>query len=475
VNNNKERRGNIIMAKTDSGKCDVIIVGAGVGGAVAAAYLAKAGLKTVMFEKTQFAGGYKYSSIDVGGCKTDRWIRLLTYDSRGNAHGHSWNVAAKEVGATLRWQYLENSAVHILGKHKPLEYMVLPNCCSGRAFAEIFSRLIPLSESSFNDFAKLFEQLRDIPDEQIAKMDNVPFTQWMNERTNNEEVKAFFHKLNNTLIVSGSENASVPAIYGVVISMLTGDSNYAFAADGASEEVPKAFVKVATDHGCDLKLNHPVLKVIVENNVAKGVLVKGPDGVEKTYTADRVIVNADLKSLPELMGANMPPDMAAAIKSMSRATEVDINVTFALNKEIWNPMPSQVVVVTPEFDFCFAIIYPDRYVRSLSPPGKQCIICGAFVSAEKYASKTDTEWLNWYRDTLDQVVPGLKAVIAAEDYRTMKSPAFYGLFYGPKVSMQCSTIPNLNFIGDYTDAPGVITEKAAAAGMMVAKKIIGNK
>lgn len=461
------------MEKTDNGKYDVIIVGAGLGGAVAAAYLAKAGFKTIMFEKTQYAGGYKYSAINVGGCKTDRFTRLLTYDSRGNGHGGYWYNAAKEVGATLRWQYLENSAVHILGVHPPKEYFVLPNCCTGRSFAEMFKRLIPLSESSFNDFAKIFEEFRDIPDEEIWKMEEVPFSKWLNERTNNEEVKAFFHKLNNTLIVSGSENASVPGIWGVVISMLTGDSNYAFAADGASEEVPKAFVNAAKDHGCELKLNHPVSKVIIENNVAKGVVVKGPDGVEKTYAADRVIVNADLKSLPALMGADMPQDMAAAIKSMSRATEVDINGAFTLNKEIFTPMPSQIVVVTPEFDFCFAIIYPDRYVRSLSPPGMQCILCGAFVSAETYATKTDTEWMNWYRDTLERVIPGTKAAIVAEHYEIMRSPAFYGLFYGPKVPMQCSTIPNLNFVGDYTDAPGVITEKAAAAGMKVAKQIIG--
>jgi phytoene dehydrogenase-like protein len=458
---------------TSSDKYDIIIVGGGMAGSVAAAYLAKAGFKTVAYEKTPYWGGARFGSRVVGGCKTDRIIRLLTVDVR-NGIGYLGR-AAQETGARLRWQYLENSAVCVQGVHGPGEYMLLSCCCNGAAFAEMFTKLVPLPPTEGAHLAKVYDALREISEEEMEKIDNIPFREWLNAQTDSEAVRALFHKVNNTLIVGGSENASVPGIFGVAISMFTGDSNYGFSADGASDEIPGAFIRIAEEYGGEYKLEHEVKKVIVENKTAKGVVVRGPDGAEKIVAADCVIINSEIDSIAGLLGDDLPQDVSAALKSLHRADEYGISVAFAVDEDFWNPLPSQTIVVTPQFDFLTTFIYPDRYVRSLSPKGKQCILAGAFLAPDVYATKTKEQWGSYYRDLLEERAPGIKKKIYAEDCIVYRYPAYYGLFYGPKVATKSSTIQNLHFTGDYTQAPGVIGERAIASAMIAAKNIIAEK
>jgi cyclohexanone monooxygenase len=57
-------------------KVDVIVVGGGISGSIAGAYLAKAGLKTIIFESTADIGGKIYGSYKLGDCTTDKHCHI---------------------------------------------------------------------------------------------------------------------------------------------------------------------------------------------------------------------------------------------------------------------------------------------------------------------------------------------------------------------------------------------------------------
>jgi len=456
-----------------SEKVDAIVVGAGIGGSIVGAYLAKGGLKTVVFEKAANVGGYKYGSYKLGEITTDNHCHVpMLYFSLNGGNGW-WAKAAAEVGAPLQWQALPNPHFYFRGN-----LVRMPFCTSGEAFVDFITGMMPLPDDAKKGLAKVFDDAINMPEEVLwsREMTEMPFQKWLAERTDNELVKQLFNVLNDISIVGATMEASVTCTMSVMIAFLAGWLNLTYMANGTAEELPKSFGRVVTKHGGQILLEHTVEKVIIENGRAKGVVVKDREGKEKTYEAKYVIVNASYDILDKILGLGnaMPKEITEACQSMNRANEVALDVHFALKKRIAHPTGSQIVVIDDNMQFQGSILYPDVWVPSLAPAGKQLIQTEKFMTRAEFETRTIDEWKTFMRDLVETVFPGFKDEIEFEQAHVKYAPAGYYIFYyGPKVPVECPGIPNLFFTGDYTQAGGFCTDRAAASAMVATKKILG--
>ena len=454
---------------------DAIVVGAGIGGSIAGAYLAKSGLKTIVFEKTPWIGGRKYGSYKLGDISADKTCHIPLTAFTQNGGSGWWIKAAIEVGADIQWQALPNTQICFNG-----HFITMPYCTSGRAFANFITGLMPLPEKDKKELARVFDIAVGMPEEErySRAMDEMPFRTWLDEKTDSVLVKELFKILNDISIVGGHDEASVTCTLGIMMAFLAGWANCCYMTDGTSDQLPKAFCRVTTDHGGQVLLKNAATKVVIKNGQAKGVVVKDFEGTEKTYKAKYVLINACYDVLDEMLGlgGDMPQEITAACQSMSRANEVIVEVHFALKKKIAHPVASQIIAVDKTMAYQGSILYPDHWVPSLSPPGKQIIQIERFLSPEEFKGRSLEGWTDHLRDVCEGVFPGLKNAIELEQTHVVSSPGgYYGFYYGPKVPVECPGISNLYFVGDYTAAPGMVTERAASSAMIATKKIIGER
>jgi phytoene dehydrogenase-like protein len=450
-------------------KDDAIIVGCGIGGSIAGAYLAKGGLKTTIFEKTDNIGGAKYRSYKLGDITTDLCHIPVSCITLNGGFGW-WVKAARELGAAIQWQALPNTQVYFKGN-----LITMPYCTSGRAFSDFITQMMPLPEDAQKELAKVFDAAINMPEEKLwsHEMNEMPFQTWLAQQTDNELVKRLFNVMDDVSLVGATGQTSVTCTMTIMVGFLSGWVNCTYMTNGTADQIPKSFCRVATEHDAQVLLEHTVTEVIIENGRAKGVIVKDAEGKEKIYETEYVLINACYDVLGQMLGKNMPKEVQIACQSMERAHDIDIEVHFALKERIAHPTGCQIQVLDENMTYKCNFLYPDTWNRSLAPRG-QAILAQKYATVAEFESRSADEWKDYFRDVAEMIFPGFKDVIELEQAHIMRTTAgHYSFFYGPKVPIECPGISNVYFIGDYTQAPGIVTERAASSATIAAKKILG--
>lgn len=226
-------------------KYDVIIVGAGLGGLSAGAYLSKAGLKVLILEQ----------SLYIGGACGIRDIEGYKFDVGANYFGNRILKTFKELGCdTLKilpikaQGTIKNLTVtHSFGGYSAKEFMAL-----GMTKRKIALTILR--------FAKQFA---------VGNSSKTrSFLDVVNEVAKNENLRDFF---NIEAFLLGSLPELMPAyMFNVIMGTYYG-CHKPFYPAGGSQIIPDTFSEIIQNNRGNIRLSSPVSEIVVKDRTAVAV------------------------------------------------------------------------------------------------------------------------------------------------------------------------------------------------------------
>lgn len=294
-------------------KYDVIVVGAGNGGLVAAANTAKAGLKTLLLEKHNIPGGCA-SSFRRGRFEFEPSLHELASVGTAEKPDSVYKVF-DELGAKIDWKY-EHNVFRAIVKGEDGYDITLK--AGKEAFCDSLESYVPGCRKSVEAFLDLVPKITKAID-YIYKMKGNPNPLVMITK-HADFMRVAGHSVEEVMTALGMPKKAQNIIntYWGYLGVPTDELNamhflnmlYAYVVDGAamphhrSHELSLALIDVITKNGGEVRYNSEVTKFLFDDNGAViGVEVNG-----KQFFAKEVISNviphnvfnmSDIKKIPK--------------------------------------------------------------------------------------------------------------------------------------------------------------------------------
>jgi phytoene dehydrogenase-like protein len=239
------------------------------------------------------------------------------------------------------------------------------------------------------------------------------------------------------------------------------------------EGLVKPFSDVMTHNGGDLFLNTEVLEVIVENDVAKGVVVKDESGVIRDILAERVIVNAYFHDIPKLFKV-LPPEVKDPVENYNKIPFKDFTLYAGLGRKITDEA-HPVSVVEPSSGSNRLMIWAiSNSFPWVAPQGKQLIFASRVLPLDEAAQKIVMEGIkDEIEDIVEEVFPGFKDAIEPRFYASHFPLWHYQHTWLKKIPYRSNSVRNLFFVGDIVEPQNsMCADAAASTGRHCAKSIL---
>jgi len=294
----------------------VIVIGAGIGGIVAAGSLARKGYAVTIFEKNSHPGGRCGTFVKDG----HRFDIGATFLMMPGIYKEAFSAVGKSMTDELTLYRMD--PVYKVKFPRDKEILFTSD------LAELQTQLEQIEKGSYARFLKLMSKGFEIYEKSMPLIDRnyfrffdfsllkYPFLLFKYKAFHNhykyisrffksEELRAFFTFQNLYL---GQDPFHASGMYTFLPFMELADG--VFFPKGGMHAVAESLLSAAKEHGVNLFLNSPVEKIEVDGRRAKGVTLE--DG--SFHSADIIISNADL---PYVYNKLLPVSMKA--KRLSRS------------------------------------------------------------------------------------------------------------------------------------------------------------
>lgn len=317
------------------GDCDVAVVGAGIGGLTAAALLADAGLRVMVFDQHVLAGGFCHCYP-----RKARW-RGQTVRYRFDAGPHDFSgvwdggpvsalLARLGIADRIEWRRIDHSYRTEAGRIDPPR--------DWRAYARLLGERFPDSAAGIG---ALFEEIHAIFEDMYATgatrggFPGMPASVEAMLAFPKEHPHAFtwMNRPFDDLVASHVRDPQVVAVLKALSGYLGDGSETLTCADmapifgyyfkggfypvGGTSRFAEVLVEAIEERGGTVQLKTPVARILVENGRATGVQLRNG----RSVSARAVVTNADLRrSFLELVGAeHLPADFRANLAAAAPA------------------------------------------------------------------------------------------------------------------------------------------------------------
>jgi phytoene dehydrogenase-like protein len=492
--------------KTD---CDVAIVGAGIGGLTAAALLADAGLKVIVFEHHVVAGGYCHTYLRKA--HHDNKPVLYRFDAGPHDFSGVWpggpiNSVLERLGVAdqLQWQRVNHSFrlesgnidvpsdwhdyVRLLGEKFP---------DSAQGIAALFDKI----RAIFDDMYSTAQGRSGIPG-MPATIDALlafpsahpdayqwmekPFAQLVAAYVSNPAVVGFLNALSGYL-GDGREELTCGQMVPIFGYYFMGG----YYPLGGSGRLADVLVDAIKARGGEVRLKAGVKRIVVEQGRAAGVVLA--DG--KTVRARAVVSNADIKrTFLDLL----EPDYVPTEFRSRLATAEPANSAFSVHLGV-DFVPDIKPATHVQASMKVGIATMSKLDPSAAPAGHSTLTLISmvpFAEAQKWFPESGSDdWKEFRRSdgyeqrktefgnrmiaAAETVIPGLSQHIV---YRTDASPVTYarydwasaGSIYGisrqGRLKGSKSPVPNLVIAGGGNVGAGV--EAVLISGANAAEALV---
>jgi phytoene dehydrogenase-like protein len=432
---------------------DVIIIGGGHNGLVAAAYLARAGLRVVVFERRPLLGGAALTQEVFPGFKfsvCSYVVSLLRPEIMRELDLRAHGLEIIPLGGTFTplehdylWRPEDHAECHReIARHSPRD------AAAYDAFVDAMTRMsevvkpilaITPPDPSSLDSRALFDALGLAKRfRALSRGDQHLFVQLMTSSAA-DFVDRWFETdaLKATLAASGIIGTFLgvhsPSTAYVLLHHYMGEIDGTFRAGGLPRggmgAVSDALAGAARAAGATLTTDAPVARVLVDDGRATGVVLANGD----EHHAPVVVSNADLRvTFERLVGLNqVPAEFAEAVRKFRfRGSSAKVNLALdALPQFLARPETDAhlrgAISISPSLDYMehaydeakygwysarpyLDIVIPSLSDPTVAPPGKHVMSC--FVQYAPYhlrASTWDAE-----RETLGDAVVNAIAAFA---------------------------------------------------------------
>ena len=297
-----------LVQKAVASEFDIIVIGGGMNGLTAGAYLAKTGLKTIIIERRDQLGTHEtteewsYPGFRTSPHTTSHWVghspcmldlELEKYGLELYPARHSRAMPFKDgtVMVPDLWDANEFYAAYkMFSEH------------DANVFRDIYNGIIPLRESIYMNFL-YSAPTPDNWDRMIADVASIPHMpdDWW-KMTGFELIDYLFEDEHIKAWAAGSANEAIYSpsfkINGPLGAILLATGAPAQQAIGGSHQVPHAVFRCIVSNGGKILQSCEVEKIIVEDGEAKGVVLSKHSAYPEKIIRARKAIVSNLSPVP---------------------------------------------------------------------------------------------------------------------------------------------------------------------------------
>jgi len=476
---------------------DVIVVGAGFGGAACAGLLAKRGLHVLLLEKNAKAGG-KAMAFSKRGFVYTPWV-VITAPIQDNAFERVLKQLGMEDRAELVTPDPTGGAIF---KNSRGEYVPMPPMPTDTpADPNLIFDWLEVPEQQRGAALAALTEITLMAPEQIDQHDDISFAEFL---TRYDLPKAVYGYLVGSIhdacfVCPADVVAASEAIR--VLQMIFLRSGGLFAKGGIGR-VAEIYAAAVEENGGKYLTRARVEKILVENGAVAGVATD-----EGTFLAPIVVSNVGIQpTVLKLVGeAHFDESYLAYVKALVPSCGLPGVRYFLDDRVIQQPFgtifSTESYWTVEKFDRAvagelpedIAVLYevPSNYDENAAPDGKQIVLASVWGPADGQA--TDGEMKPWWRkcdEIMFQVFPDLPNRIEEKEYYSVRDVSrltrdrvlpnqggeCIGLGQvvgqgGRKKPSTSAPIRGLFFVGCDAGGYGVGTQQATESGLNVADAV----
>jgi phytoene dehydrogenase-like protein len=340
----------------------IVVIGAGIGGLLAAAGLARAGRPAVVLERLPFAGG-RFTGVRRGGYQLSTGaVHTLPYGAQGPmARLLRELVPSCEVydldgmpsfhadGRRVRWARLPDLFALLPPRERP-QFVVLgwrmgwsKTMRSGEPFGRWLRRHVPAPDGGVARIYRLLERAMHFG--LSAGPDDVPCC----------EIQRLFlnwHRRHNS---------------GVVV--------------GGCSRVIAALVEAIERGGGTVRMRAEVTRIVVQDGAVLGVRARGVgDGQEYVVHTDTVISDAGPKATVTLLDGGVPGEVVRRVSGLREARGLKFHL--ASDEPL---LPDAGVMFCLDTLRVAGVVQPSHADPGLAPPGKHLLLSHQVMHTDDFA------------------------------------------------------------------------------------------
>jgi phytoene dehydrogenase-like protein len=475
---------------------DAIVVGAGFGGATCAALLAKRGLRVLLLEKNSQAGG-KAMVISKNGFTYEMWPVI-----HAPARTSRCVEVLRELGVEARVDLTVpevRGGVYVDAAGEAHRFPSDPDPEGTKIL-----RMLGVADADLPAAIQVLAELALLPAAESAKLDEVSFASWLDQKGAPAPVRMYLHALANGVFMVPSDALPASEAIRTLQEILLGHGGL-YARSGGIGRLAEVYADTIPENGGRVVYRARVRSIDVEDGRVTGVTTD-----RGRFSAPIVISNAGLQTtVLKLVGeahfdrgyVNWVRDLVPSWGMIGVRYFLDVELLdepYALvfseqgywTTERWlgaretGSLPREVILW---------VQVPSRNFAELSPPGRQLVLTGTWCSPDPEAPAAEKE--RWWRkidDIMGRVWPGFHThVQSRETYDARdasgisREPAFAGVG-GECIGLgqvigQCgrfkpdakAPVAGLFYVGVDAGGYGCGTHQAVDSGIKVADLVWG--
>jgi prolycopene isomerase len=486
---------------------DVVIVGGGIGGLTAGAFLAQAGKQVLVVEQEECAGGYA-REFQHGLYNINPSLHVIMGCGPAGPSGHGLiDSALRQLGVREQCEFIAVDPFYRV--QFPDFQMDVP---AGRdAYLEVHQRAFPEDAKGLGDLVSLCSQIY----QEFVRFPIVP--RWRDWALMPVRFPKHFRHANATLgsvvkrfLVNPRSMAAYAALWPYLalppsrVSFLqwaTMMTSYieegAFYCRGGFQGLADALAAGLSNHGGELVLGTRVTKIQAASSCVQGVSLESGQEIKAPVVISNIDANATFQHLLE--SGQVPSRYMRKLSRLEPSLSV-LGLHLATDLDVHSLGVPKVTMIAPwDLDSIYTdglsgkvsglgMHIPTVYDESLAPPGEHLVVLQAFIpsDADDLSPSASARFAEELLQRAESVLPGLRDHVTFVEGLSQEGQQQYplhriGPMYGWAASPQQAgsrRLPNRTpveglFLAGHWTQPGHGIWTVVLSGINVARLVLG--